>query len=276
MRLAFGLDLAGYSTGKTGFAVAWQEDDGWIDITVYDGHIFATKLKGTTRLVDTADAEQALLLACGRRGVVMIDAPVDLQGLPLPENPVYLWQLTQRPIDYAFGAMPPLADRIGAPVARLQYLLRKFPKDWVGTRFFETYPALALDLLGQPNKGYKQGTLDFQRGKWRGKEMATIATELGWTAHNGIQLNSDEFDAVLCALSGIVGTRYRLEGARLNEEMNRRIRHKMDVKEVPAFNAPASFVVLERQPEAKIFIGKKMVNNHHEMVQEIITLRKTV
>ena len=54
---------------------------------------------------------------------MLVDTPVDLQGLPNPTNVYFAWELVKRPVDYAFDALAPLANLIGAPVARFQNLL---------------------------------------------------------------------------------------------------------------------------------------------------------
>ena len=57
MKTAFGLDIAGYSTGKSGFARADQKDN-HIVVTVYEGHVFAKKHESTNPLHDIAEMEK--------------------------------------------------------------------------------------------------------------------------------------------------------------------------------------------------------------------------
>ena len=44
--VAFGLDLAGYTSGKTGLARAARRTDGTIRVTVFRSHAFSKKLAG--------------------------------------------------------------------------------------------------------------------------------------------------------------------------------------------------------------------------------------
>ena len=154
-----------------------------------------------------------------------------LQGLPNTTAPQRVWQLTNRPVDKAFTALPPLADKIGAVVARMQRL--KFvlgDKSFVGKNLFETYSAASLELLGLYDKKHK-GVARFESGSWRGVEVAKKSeqaknsrlaenlNQLRWTASNDFELTHDEFDAALCALTGIASPDSRLEGPELEEEM---------------------------------------------------------
>ena len=205
MKTAFGLDIAGYSTGKSGFARARRKSDNSIDVTVYQGHIFAKTFNYRFPLDKVADKERELLLACCRNSSLLIDIPIDLQGLPHPNNASFIWQLTLRPVDYAFGGMAPLANYIGAPVARFQNMIptstdSSEAESLVGKHIFETYPARSLDLLGLPSKKYKGHKISFKDGHWTGGLAAEIAESLVLMAEEGETLNDDELDAIICAI----------------------------------------------------------------------------
>ncbi len=262
MKQAFGLDFAGYSSGKTGFAHARQIDTQPIQITIYTDHPFAQRLSGGDLLSESAQKERELLRWCINQGPVMVDLPLNLENLPAPENARYVWELVHRPVDYALNAMAPLANLIGAPVARFQYLFSGLPTDWLGTYLFETYPAISLELLGLRGRGYKttQGvSITFQGGAWHGTGKAAIMADntnrLGWVAEAGTQINDDEFDAALCALTGVVDEALQLRGERLNAEITHRIQAKIPASE--SFQAPSSFVLLERIPELWVTVSKQ-------------------
>ncbi len=119
MNTAFGLDIAGYSEGKSGFVQADRKDDNSIEITIFQGHAFSEKHDTRTSLEHIAEREKELLISCCKKGRLLVDIPIDLQGLPYPNNVRFIWELVKRPVDFAFDALPPLADRIGSPVARL-------------------------------------------------------------------------------------------------------------------------------------------------------------
>lgn len=67
MKTAFGLDIAGYSTGKSGFARADLVDKNHIEVTVYEKHIFASKSTGQVPIEDIAEKEKEILVACLRK-----------------------------------------------------------------------------------------------------------------------------------------------------------------------------------------------------------------
>jgi hypothetical protein len=50
VKTAFGLDIAGYAGGKSGFARANRGSDGVIRITIYAGHVFSNRLRGSDPL----------------------------------------------------------------------------------------------------------------------------------------------------------------------------------------------------------------------------------
>jgi hypothetical protein len=256
---ALGLDFAGYSSGKTGLARARLTAPGQVTVTVFVQHSFSQRLTGSAPLSASVPAERAALQAYAAQGPILVDLPLDLENLPAPATAEQVWELVQRPVDYALDAMAPLANLIGAPVARFQYLLAGLPPDWVGTHLFETYPALMLELLGLRGRGYKaaQGSrITFAGDTWHGSDqaahMAANATQLGWTAAPGTILNDDQFDAVLCALTGIAPETHQLRGSRLDAEITRRIQAKTGTDRT--YHAPASFVLLESWPDWQVHI----------------------
>ena len=147
---AYGLDLAGYSTGKSALARADYEcSNGTVQVRIMSisKNPFAVKRKrkcvlDVTRERDWIESRLAKSRLC-------VDIPIDLQGLmgldPSPERDgwrgtPFLWEQTLRPVDYAFDALPPLADRIGSPVARFRTILTKGQRNQLGHRLRETYP----------------------------------------------------------------------------------------------------------------------------------------
>lgn len=192
--IAFGLDLSGYSTGRSSF----------VAIESLGERARAFSLKGTALTgvrhgcddaEKTLSAEVAVLKTCLELGHIAVDIPIDLQGLPAPPDATFIWELTKRAVDEAFQALPPLADRLGAPVARFKAILRRGQlEDHVGTSILETYPAGSLDLWGLRRQGYK--------GKGKQAECAELARCLRLTSD---QLDEDELDAVICALTAIEG-----------------------------------------------------------------------
>lgn len=273
MTTAFGLDIAGYSTGKSGFARAIRSDDGQVSITVLQNHPFSIKLDGTTRLDRIATQEVEALKAALEIGALFVDGPIDLHGLPPPERPVYVWELTKRPIDVVLGAMPALADRIGTVVARFRHLLDRLDESClnrVGTSVFETYPAASLAQMGFSSKGYKGEPVHFREGQWVGStKLAQLANALGFQAREGTLLGDDDLDAALCALTGVVVAEDRLEGEELERTMNQRIAEKLKRREAPQFPIPKGYVLLKRKPNLDIRIDIAPFSLHTLKPQEV-------
>jgi hypothetical protein len=139
--IGFGIDLAGYTTGKTSLAVI-KIDGRRATATLLRGSALSAKRESQSPLKEILKQEVAALRRCLMIGPVAVDIPIDLQGLPFPHAPKELWELTKRPIDKKFRAMAPFADRIGAPVVRFA-AMRGHPdfSGVLGQNLFETYPA---------------------------------------------------------------------------------------------------------------------------------------
>ena len=259
MNRSFGLDLAGYSTNGSALAVA-ESDNARITVTLLDGHCFCQAAEGTVLVAQKAAEEVECLRRLLARGKVLVDVPIDLQDLLRPEGATFIWQLTKRPVDRAFGALCPLADRIGSYVARMKNLWRilgaEMTGDPLGATLFETYPAASLRLSDRCCEGYK-GRCGFQAGVWTGSAAKTdidqkknnvfakLLSELKWLAEDGFQMNNDEFDAAICALTGIGD---QLHGVELETEINRQLDGK--------YCAPRGYVLLRHIPEAVNIVRK--------------------
>src|ERR1700694_2081388 len=114
--IGFGIDLAGYTTGKTSFAAAqWRGEA--VEATLFSNSVFSANVRPpTTELMAPVLGEEVRTLRrCLAAGPVAVDVPIDLQDLLAPQRASRIWELTLRPIDQALGAMRPLADRIGSP-----------------------------------------------------------------------------------------------------------------------------------------------------------------
>lgn len=187
--LGFGIDLAGYTTGKTSLAVVEIENQA-ANATLLRGSAFSKKRGSDDSLEKVVAEEVADLRRCLSIGPVAVDIPIDLQGLPDPKNPQTIWALTRRPIDQAVNAMPPFADRIGAPVARFAAIMRggNF-HEFLGKSLFEAYPAITLKFLKIAG-GYK--------GKKGANALISLCKTLKIEPHIK---NDDDIDAIICALT---------------------------------------------------------------------------
>lgn len=281
MKTAFGLDLAGYTGGKSAFCRIDLNDEKTATATVYSGHIFAKITGGKQSFFDTVQKEVELLAACCKKAYIIIDSPIDLQGLPFPENSEYSWQLTKRPVDFAFDALAPLAERIGYPCARVLNLYTRLTKEFenpLGNQMFETYPAASLELLKLPSKGYKGEEITFRNGYWNWKKedkkseiLAEIAEAFKLAAPEGLILNDDEVDSIICAATGIAGENKLLQGSKLAVEIRKRLQEKLNLKnleKIPS-SEPEGYVLLEKLPAFEIMVEKKEVKNTGEMLKEV-------
>ncbi|MBF0293498.1 MAG: hypothetical protein HQK86_15225 [Nitrospinae bacterium] len=252
MKNSFGLDLAGYSTGRSTLAMAYK-DKKEIHVDILNGHQFEKKFEGKNKLDNMTKGELACIQCLLQKGNLYIDIPIDLQGLPHPSKPQYIWELRKRPIDEHLDGLPPLADKIGSPVARMQNiwsLLRKQSgEDPLAESIFETYPAASLSKSEHDSEGYK-GTAEYSDSTWKGKlsskgdekkenvKLADILNNLSWTADEGFPLNHDEFDAAICALTGLGK---QLKGNALQKEMNDKLEGN--------YSLPRGYVLLKEIPK---------------------------
>ncbi len=256
---SYGLDLAGYSTGKSALARAKGGANDSIDVDVVLGHPFAKKVLGATSLQhDDLKQELDAFVWILRQGRLFIDVPVDLQGLPNPANADYVWQLTQRAVDRMFGGLAPLADRLGAPVARMARLLARCQSARLGQNVFETYPAQSLKNILADGDGYKRQSCKWHGNGWSGGKLATLAQGLGLKGPKEVNfaLNDDEFDAIVCALCGVVKDDHRLEGGQLCDEVAKYF-SQPERAALPDWPAPKGYVVL-RPSDDKSWPFKKI------------------
>ena len=261
MKTAFGLDPSGYSRSNTGFAQADLDGNGTILVTVYDDHVFGQTSSGSEPIARVAEGELEILRTCLGTCSVLVDIPIDLQGLPDPTEPYFTWQLAKRPVDHAFGGLAPLASLTGAPVSRFRHLLlalREDPDGYPGD-VLETYPAATLRLLGLWRTGYGRRPATFTRGRWKGGPLACVAGGLGMVADEGETLTGDEFDAAICAITGVVDRGKQLAGAGLGgkvlEEIGSRVAAEHRSR-VPA-HVPENYVLMKEKPGAEIRIVRR-------------------
>lgn len=275
MKTAFGLDIAGYSTGKSGFARADLVDKNHIEVTVYEKHIFACKSSGEVPIEGIVKKEKEILITCLKKGKLFVDIPIDLQGLPCQKNVRYVWELVKRPVDFAFDAMPPLADRIGSPVARFLNLFlslqREDSKYDLGKQIFETYPAGSLKLLKKqipdlPYDKYKNQETKFNNRIWisdKEGNLSQIANCLELTSKKEITIIDDELDAIICAITGVVDDNHLLQEDELTKDINELISNG------EVYPAPKGYVLLKSLPKMKICIIEKKARSHKELLEDV-------
>ena len=181
--------------GKNSFAVI-KIDGGRATATLLRGSALSAKHESHSLLKDILKQEVAVLRRCLKVGPVAVDIPIDLQGLPFPNAPNELWELTKRPIDKKLRAMAPFADRIGAPVVRFA-AMRRHPEfsGLLGQDLFETYPAAIWQKLGIVAGDYKS--------QQREKAEAACAALCKRLKIEPSLINDDDIDAIICAVTAV-------------------------------------------------------------------------
>ena len=272
-KVAYGLDLAGYSTGKSALARAENEcSSGTVRVRIISKreHPFAKKRK-RQHVLDVKPEQDRIesMLAEGR---LCVDIPIDLQGLmgldPSQKRDgcaetQFLWERTLRPVDYAFGALPPLADRIGSPVSRFRTILAERQRNQLGRRLWETYPRAVLERLTGSKGHYKNGKAAFDGGKWiphpiteatgGSKELARIANKSGLTASDRTLVDDDDLDAVVCAVVGVAPQSALLCGHELEKEIRCCIKKKLNQQEARSA-APRGYLLLRSRYWSEIHL----------------------
>src|SRR6266849_795436 len=191
--IGFGIDLAGYTTGKTSVA-AIKIKDRVAEATLLRNSHFSRRHSANARADDVIRGDVECLRLCLNLGPVAVDIPMDLQGLPNPSKLTAIWSLTCRPIDKKLRAMPPFADRIGAPVARFAAMTRTGNFDPVlGISLFETYPAETWRRLEIDAGNYRQNNA----------ARITLCKQLQLEPHTAIK-SDDDIDAIICAVTAVM------------------------------------------------------------------------
>jgi hypothetical protein len=192
VKVGFGIDLAGYTTGHTALA-AVTVGDAHADVVLLRKSPMSGRRRTAELLADAVAVDLAALKKCLALGPVAVDIPIDLQGLPCPSHAKAIWELTLRPVDKTQRAMAPFADRIGSPVARFCAVMRTgelYPE--VGRTIFETYPAAT----------WRQ--LRLESGNYKSKEGAAARAVLCRSMNIASDLDTDhDIDAVVCALTAV-------------------------------------------------------------------------
>jgi hypothetical protein len=234
--IGFGIDLAGYTTGRSAVAAIEAKGDRVAEAVLLRNSHLTLKHSSNALAQNVIHGDTECLRRCLALGPVAVDIPIDLQDLPSRSKTVKLWALTLRPIDKKLGAMPPFADRIGAPVARFAAMMRLGNFDpALGISLFETYPAAT----------WKKLRIDAGKYKTKDGHTARIAlcNSLKVAPHIG---NHDDIDAIICAVTAVAPTEIMCTKADLGldlEELPRgyRILKALPFDRVRVTNANADF-----------------------------------
>lgn len=235
----YGIDLSGSSTKKTAVVMATTDGGCHVTLTIIRDH----PLKKT----DEKESKKYFKEILRDSSKVYIDAPMDVQGLPYIRNIFhscgYTWQFTKRPVDQAYNGLPPFADKIGAIVTRLMYYLYDENQDHAVPIYrgfekyknlYETYPAGTLRQLGI-YQNYKNGRVILDSNGWHPEDaenhhvaLCGLANALFRNAgtRDTLKITEDEFDAMICAVTGLLDDGSKLTGNALQQEIHNRLRKK--------------------------------------------------
>lgn len=254
---ASGLNLSAFGTARRpALAVATMGDKGAVRVELKPAAAFA----GKNKLSDGSEA----LFTQWRAGLlelprpVGVDVAIDIESLSAGGNrraPAsrQLWELTHRPIDFAFYGDAPLTDKVGEFGVRFRAMLSASVFE-LGDDIIEVFPRATVEMLefkGQYAGGAAhmaaQGWKADDRNKRGDKLMVKLLAELGINSGQGAEhFDSDDLDAVLCALTALgaaVGQGV-LTGKALDAEIAQRVARRgiSDVDE--NLTAPAAAAVL--------------------------------
>lgn len=227
-KVAWGLDLAGFSNNKQGLARSERNNNNIISTKVYNKHPFKHTIK-STQSPRAAEERISMLNKCNP---IYIDSPIDTQSLPDSICVEYVWQITKRAIDKCFKALSPYGSNMGSYVSQVKCLLQKSDLQ-LNKNLYETYPRASLYLL---NKliSYKNSRsvikVKCDNNIWspltnnstnkhltKRYGLPCLCNELGLKARDDTVITDNEFDAIICSLCGVVDDRHLLKDFELTK-----------------------------------------------------------
>ena len=256
---ATGINLSAFgSARRPTLAAAEMGDKGSVRIKLSPAAAFGGKHK----LSDNSEA----LFAQWRAGLlemprpIGVDVAIDIDALSMGGSrraPAarQLWELTHRPIDFAFYGDAPITDRVGEFGTRFRAMLAASAFE-LGDDLIEVFPRATVELLEFRGQ-YLDGAVHHGGKGWKAddrnargdKLMAKILEELGINPGDGVdRVSSDDLDATLCALTALgakVGEGM-LAGAQLDAEVRERVARRGNSEPFDQHAAPSAAAVLAR------------------------------
>jgi hypothetical protein len=256
---ASGINLSAFGQARRPvLATATLGDRGDVRIELTPAAMFAGKHKLADKAEEVFTGWRIGLLQLPRPIAVDVAIDIDVLGMGgtrrAPAQRM-LWELTHRPIDFAFYGDAPLTDRIGEFGVRFRALLAA-SSFMLGDDLFECYPRASVELMnfkgqyvgGSAHHGGEGWKAD-DRSKRADKLQAKLLTELGANPGQGAEkLNSDDLDAMLCALTALGGATGQglLGKEELDGEVSDRAARRANAEPEPQHNAPGACAVLAR------------------------------
>lgn len=251
-------------------------------ITLFDNHPLQKPVSDNIPLMPILESG-AKLLRLFQSKEIYVDVPIDLQGLPYVNKPQYVWQAIKRSVDMINDALSPYAHTIGSQVTRFDHLLQiAFNKKKYNRTIIETYPKkslMNLDLYFNKYKGlsvascpgWKQEWLVVKQKMSKDKDIKNCSrlvnnlNKLGIIAYGrNLRIDDNVFDAIICALTGIVEYRHRYSSKEIHSIINSR----GYLKRVPC-NSPQDYAVISKKNLRKSLNGILLgIDNIYFRVEE--------
>ncbi len=133
--------------------------------------------------------------------------------------------------------------------------------------------------MDAPYEKYKPGGIFFKNGYWdwkkgdgKSEKLAEIAEAFKLTASEGLTLNDDEVDSIICASTGIVEENRLLKGNELVTEIKNRLMKKLGIGNLDGIQSlePKGYVLLKKLPSFEIRVEKKEFKNSRAMLSEVL------
>lgn len=203
---AAGINLSAFGLARRPLlALATDMGKGEVRVELQPATAFLGKFKLSDECGAVFDQWRAGLLGLPRPVAVDVALTADLPG-----ETRFLWELTQRPLDFAFYGDSPRADRVGEFGERFRAMLAASAFT-LGKDLLETAPAAAVELMDFRGQ-FRDGACHHGKNGWKAddgekrpdKLLAKLFAELGVNPGQGAErLDGDDVAAMLCALAAL-------------------------------------------------------------------------
>lgn len=255
---ASGINLGAFNATRRPLVAVATTTEGGVHIELSPAPFAGVKLSDP--LADTFAQWRAMLLELP--APIGVDVALDLAGMG--NNATLIWELTHRPIDFAFYADAPLTDRVGEFGTRFRAMLAATD---FADRLVEAMPRATIELLEFKGQ-YIGGSAHHGKSGWKAddknqrndKLMAKILSELGVNPLPGAEkFSSDELDAALCALTALAraGGAGLLDARELDAEITQRCGRRAGAPEDKRHKAPRNVAVLAQPYWATLNVSRR-------------------
>ncbi len=248
---ATGINLSAFGSTRRPLVAIAHCADGDVRIELRPAAMFARN-KLSDSAAETFAGWRAGMLELPRP--MGVDLALDVSAIGSRQSAIeHLWELSYRPIDFAFYGDAPVTDKIGEFGTRFRAMLAAGGFE-PGRDIVEAFPRATVELLDFKGQ-YAGGGAHHGHNGWKAddknqradKLLAKLFQELGVNPAQGAEkLTSDDLDAILCALTALATQRGEgmLSGANLNEEITQRCARRANTDANPAHKAPQHAAVL--------------------------------